>query len=454
MALSEVFRPSDGDLLIRDQLSHGPTVPVDHFKKDELRPQTQGGFRFGQLSHNSFFTRHNPHPTRVRHFKGLLDVPICTVNDDGYFANPRYSLQFPPSNFDNTKLKTWRGRVPVNAININSQMLPINTITGLQYFTGLNSYPFREKAIPRVGLVPVTEAWRDELTAFTRSLLEDNEILQRELASQQRPEEEKRPRSTMYSPDTGRLIPPPSRAMSRSGSRRGRGNQQFLTGNLQHISADPDLENIVMVMLCQILQTDDINAVQAWLCSAGTREKELVMGLVKTAIAGKEEYYKQYPVEFIPDNGKDKLPPINGKSSSGEVNRLVIDDAQSEMKTDVWQKVQSLEQKQETNFEPLTKQNNETQESANVSVEANKDTSEGSPPVKPASPTLRRSKTMPLQPARLQPKQEKSSSANEKPTGSTKKPAPGHKTQLKYSKAQTNDKKEPMWYQNQSLNTF
>ncbi|RUS85570.1 hypothetical protein EGW08_006653, partial [Elysia chlorotica] len=103
---SEVFRPSDGDLLIRDSLSQGVPVPTDKFRKElDRRPHTQGGYRFGQLSHNSFFTRHNPHPGRVRHLKGLLDVPICSVNDDGYFANPRYSLQFPPNNFDGTKVK-------------------------------------------------------------------------------------------------------------------------------------------------------------------------------------------------------------------------------------------------------------------------------------------------------------------------------------------------------------
>ena len=81
-------------------------------------------------------------------FAGLLDVPICAVNDDGYFANPRYSLQFPPNAHNQKKLQ----RIPVNAINVNSQLHPINTVTGLQYFTGLTNYPFRERAIPKVGL--------------------------------------------------------------------------------------------------------------------------------------------------------------------------------------------------------------------------------------------------------------------------------------------------------------
>lgn len=84
---------------------------------------------------------------------GLLDIPICSVNDDGYFASPRYSLQFPPNSYNTNKLSnSIRGRIPVSAINVNSQLYPINTITGLQYFTGLNSFPFREKAIPKVGM--------------------------------------------------------------------------------------------------------------------------------------------------------------------------------------------------------------------------------------------------------------------------------------------------------------
>ncbi|KAK3787617.1 hypothetical protein RRG08_034320 [Elysia crispata] len=453
---SEVFRPSDGDLLIRDSLSQGVPVPTDQFRKElDRRPHTQGGYRFGQLSHNSFFTRHNPHPGRVRHLKGLLDVPICSVNDDGYFANPRYSLQFPPNHFDSTKVKSWRGRIPVNAINVNSQLHPINTVTGLQYFMGLNSYPFREKAIPKVGLVPVTEAWRDELKSFTKALgLEDgeqqkptnglppNDILQAPPRSP-RKDEEARPRSTMYSPDTGRLIPPPSRAMSRGVSRKGSRGAQFggaqqpwASGNLQHISADPDLENMVLVMLCQILQTEDVNAVQAWLCSAGEREKGHVMGLVKSALAGREEYYRQYPAEFIPDNAKTKLPPINPNSSS-ETNRLVLDNSEEatlEQDAPKWQKA----------WIPPKEGEGEACDAQPQRTVVDDIGESLQPPVnevfKPAPPMTKKPMT-PLQPARasaigLLSKAEKPAS-----------PEP----RLKYTKT---PQKDNMWSQNQSVNTF
>ncbi|XP_012944195.1 protein TBATA [Aplysia californica] len=452
---SEVFRPSDGELLIRDSLSQGPSVPTDTFKKEDRRPMTQGGYRFGQLSHNSFFTRHNPHPARVRHLKGLLDVPICSVNDDGYFANPRYSLQFPPNQHNTNRLKNWKGRIPVNAINVNSQLHPINTITGLQYFMGLNSYPYREKAIPKVGLVPVTEAWRDELSAFTQKLNLDNEVPAPASASGPKPEEEQRPRSTMYSPETGRLIPPPSRAMSRGGSRRGRYNgQQFVGGSLQHIAADPDLENVVLVMLCQILQTEDVNAVQAWLCSAGEREKEHVMGLVRSAIAGREEYYKQYPAEFIPDNGKAKLPPISQKpgSASGETNRLVLDEGNNGAgepdNNGRWQKmwvppVVPIEEN------AAAEEGGEQQEKTVVD-DSNVFTV--TPPVndvfKAMPPTTRKPMT-PLQPARVP-----TFTRPEPPA--TPKPASPEATKLKYTKSPPAKEQplENMWSQKQSLNTF
>ena len=50
----------------------------------------------------------------------------------------------------------------------------------------------------------------------------------------------------MYSQETGRLIPPPSRAMSRGNSRRGQRN--YGLGSLQHIVPAPDLENVVSIV--------------------------------------------------------------------------------------------------------------------------------------------------------------------------------------------------------------
>ena len=71
---SEVFRPQNEPLLLRGTIATGAPVPMDTFRKSSsrhgIRPSSQSGYRFGQLSHNSFFARHNPHPGRVRHIKG------------------------------------------------------------------------------------------------------------------------------------------------------------------------------------------------------------------------------------------------------------------------------------------------------------------------------------------------------------------------------------------------
>ena len=53
----------------------------------------------------AFYTRHNPHPVRVRHMKGLLDVPICCVEDN----MDQRILWSPPSGQDLSSVYFPRG---------------------------------------------------------------------------------------------------------------------------------------------------------------------------------------------------------------------------------------------------------------------------------------------------------------------------------------------------------
>lgn len=51
-----------------------------------------------RCSKNPFFVRNNPHPSRVRHIKGLLDIPICTVMDANFkegMPNPSNAMRLP-----------------------------------------------------------------------------------------------------------------------------------------------------------------------------------------------------------------------------------------------------------------------------------------------------------------------------------------------------------------------
>lgn len=90
-------------------------------------------------------------------------------------------------------------------------------------------------------IVPVTEQWRDELQHLTKTLgLDFEEVVPKK---PQAPGATERPR-TQYSETTGRIIPPPSRAMSRGRTVSRQGGDKYY-GNLQHIAAEPDMETMV-----------------------------------------------------------------------------------------------------------------------------------------------------------------------------------------------------------------
>lgn len=84
-----------------------------------------------RTSKSPFFVRHNPHPKRVVHLKGLLDVPVCTVIDDNSHEDPgRFFVRTPTIPTDDPRMM--RGlRVPMNS----------------QHFVAC-----KEKAVPGIGL--------------------------------------------------------------------------------------------------------------------------------------------------------------------------------------------------------------------------------------------------------------------------------------------------------------
>ncbi|OBS79159.1 hypothetical protein A6R68_18436, partial [Neotoma lepida] len=46
------------------------------------KPQTPSAYRFGRLSHHSFFSRHHPQPQHVTHMPDVTGKPICVVRDE------------------------------------------------------------------------------------------------------------------------------------------------------------------------------------------------------------------------------------------------------------------------------------------------------------------------------------------------------------------------------------
>uniref|UniRef100_A0A8C0HE09 Thymus, brain and testes associated n=1 Tax=Chelonoidis abingdonii TaxID=106734 RepID=A0A8C0HE09_CHEAB len=191
------------------------------FNTEAKRPQSKNNSRFGNLSHHSFFSRHNPHPHRVTHIQGLNGVPICMVNDG-------WSMLTPLSPHPMIK-----GQLSTTVLGVPGAQMPIGD--------------------PHSNLVPrltAEEPWR----------------------------------ATQYSAETGRLIPPSSRATVRHTP------QQLCRNNAKNKGKDAalsfqDQELVILELLCQILQTDSLSAIQQWLLTAGQREKDLVMRMLQTATA-------------------------------------------------------------------------------------------------------------------------------------------------------------------------
>ncbi|XP_030835664.1 protein TBATA isoform X2 [Strongylocentrotus purpuratus] len=331
-----VYRPSKGDgLVVRHTMGHVPenNARSTHHAVSKLdfagrRPHTQASARFGQLSQSSFFARHNPQSKRVRHIKGLLDFPICSVHDDGYIANSRLNRRPATTDDINLTRRSWPmskpqsapvgnmaplGRLPVHAINYHpnhiNPALQNHKTNALGANTQYGRFPlsFRERADPKFGMIPVTDKWRDELRDITEQagLGLPNEIKQ---AQAEQPK-----RTSVYSADTGRLIPPPSRAMTRGASRQKHHEHDLM----YHIAVDGSNESLVLEMLCQILQTDSLTAVQSWLVSAGDREKSLVLDMIRSAMNSEADYFQRNIAEAPPPPRPSTNLPANMNVTNG-----------------------------------------------------------------------------------------------------------------------------------------
>ncbi|XP_034564328.1 protein TBATA [Notolabrus celidotus] len=209
---------------------------------------TTSSARFGALSHHSFFSRHNPHPHRVRHIQGLNGRPVCMVRDDWYVSS---------SLFPHPLLKSQVFRKAADQSVVSPLAKNLYGISSNKNKSALFS-----------------EAWKDELKDFAAKVTLCSQA-QKEKKEDQ-PEEEVIRRTTQYSAETGRIIPPSSKAYQR----RSYSQRQMYPQPLH------DQELMVFELLCQILQTDSLSTVQQWLLLAGQREKDLVMGMLKRALDG------------------------------------------------------------------------------------------------------------------------------------------------------------------------
>ncbi|XP_015976493.1 protein TBATA [Rousettus aegyptiacus] len=215
------------------------------------KPQTSGTYRFGRLSHHSFFSRHHPHPQRVTHIQDLTGKPVCVVRDE-------FSL------------------APL-----------LQTALSSHYLTGMPtiSVPIGDPQSNRDPQLS-SEAWKKELKDLASRvvvLTKENELKNKEVKEQK--EEPQREQGAKYSAETGRLIPASTGALGRRSSRQGQRNSPSNRDGGVLTSVLQDQELLILELLCQILQTDSLNAIQFWLLYAPPKEKDLALGLLQTAVA-------------------------------------------------------------------------------------------------------------------------------------------------------------------------
>jgi hypothetical protein len=121
--------------LISDSFSELPRTSRYAFDNSSKPPSRQGlhsrSASFPQRNSKApFFIRHNPHPKRVIHLKGLLDVPVCTVIDSNSHEDPERFLVRTPA-------------LPGEGARARGLRMPLNSTSFVTC---------REKAVPGIGL--------------------------------------------------------------------------------------------------------------------------------------------------------------------------------------------------------------------------------------------------------------------------------------------------------------
>ncbi|XP_038199552.1 protein TBATA isoform X2 [Arvicola amphibius] len=249
---AEHFPKSHGDVGFQKE----PVVPgiVDfELIQEELKtskPQTPSAYRFGRLSHHSFFSRHHPQPQRVTHIQDLTGKPVCVVRDE-------FSL------------------APVTqSVLLSSCLMGMPTI----------SVPVGDPQSNRNPQLPPSDLWKKNLKELASRVAVFTKENERKRKRKRKKKPPVREQGAKYSAETGRLIPASSQALSRRNRQGQRGHPSARDGGAQ-ASVLEDQELLILELLCQILQTDSLSAIQFWLLYAPPKEKDLALGLLQTAVA-------------------------------------------------------------------------------------------------------------------------------------------------------------------------
>ncbi|XP_004431048.2 PREDICTED: uncharacterized protein C4orf17 homolog [Ceratotherium simum simum] len=224
-----------------------------HSVNMSLRPPTSAlqfeskGSHFMAGNGSCFLVRHTPHPRRVRHIKGLNNIPICTVNDD---ENSLWGVgQF--DHLEKDEMPFAKRSYPPSTAALES---PVGEVSAA---------PNSVSVPPR----PHSEPCRKIKECFKTSS-ENPLVIKKEEIKEKNPPSPPKPCSTSGSCSSEVI----------STKTDGKENTVCIPNYL-------DQEIKILAKLCNILRTDSLAEVLQWLLHASSKEKEWVSALIHAELA-------------------------------------------------------------------------------------------------------------------------------------------------------------------------
>ncbi|XP_016871336.1 protein TBATA isoform X3 [Homo sapiens] len=244
------------------------------------KPQTPGTYCFGRLSHHSFFSRHHPHPQHVTHIQDLTGKPVCVVRD--------FPAPLPESTvFSGCQMGIPTISVPIGdpQSNRNPQLSSEAWKKELKELASRVAFLTKEDELKKKEDTTSLN-WNCKSRRPQAPGLSGTDLGAAELGiKKEQKEEPLREQGAKYSAETGRLIPASTRAVGRRRSHQGQQSQSSSRHEGVQAFLLQDQELLVLELLCRILETDLLSAIQFWLLYAPPKEKDLALGLLQTAVA-------------------------------------------------------------------------------------------------------------------------------------------------------------------------
>ncbi|CAF4535056.1 unnamed protein product [Rotaria sp. Silwood1] len=278
---------------------------------ERSRPQTRNGF--GQLSKNMFFARHVAQPRYLRFITGAAGQRVCHVREEPLrlpipiaseytkplMSDPRFRIDFSPQSYNEILLQSYSNKIQPK--KRRERLLPP--------MPGWNP-----SFLIILFLVEDTDNWRRELARIAEmiGLVTPDELLEIENRKETPPSPSQLPSLSVsktpsttgqYSRQSGRWNETPKSTSRFRSSRRRTPLKSILPNHLFCVD-EQEREMWMLQVLCQVLQTDNINEIQSWLVSSGPHEKEAVRQLITAAIKGLEENGRIQNNDNLNENAK------------------------------------------------------------------------------------------------------------------------------------------------------